>query len=64
VVIDMEREWTIDAKKFHSMHKHSPFDGQKVKGKPVLTIVRGKIVAKEGKAIGVPGFGKLVTRMA
>lgn len=62
VVIDLNREYTIDASKFHSVQKHGPFDGFKVKGKPILTIIRGETVAVDGEVISQPGFGKFVTR--
>jgi allantoinase len=60
VIVDMEKEWKIDAQKFHSMHKHSAFDGRDIKGKPVLTMVRGKVVSEDGEVVGEPGYGKFV----
>lgn len=42
-VIDMKREWTVDINKFRSKSKNSPFNGWKLKGKAVLTIVGGEI---------------------
>lgn len=44
VLIDLEAEWEIDSKKFHSKSKNSPFDGFKVKGRAVRTVVAGKTV--------------------
>ena len=46
VLIDLNHEWEIDSKKFFSKSKNSPFDGFKVKGRAVLTVVAGKIVYK------------------
>lgn len=43
-LIDLDHEWTIDSKKFHSKSKNSPFDGFKVKGRAAMTVVGGKIV--------------------
>ena len=60
VIVDMNREYTIDAQKFHSLHKHSPFDGLQARGIPVLTMVRGTVVAEEGNVMGEPGYGKFV----
>ncbi|MBW1737019.1 MAG: allantoinase AllB [Deltaproteobacteria bacterium] len=60
VIVDMNKEGVIDAQKFHSLHKHSPFDGLEIKGMPVLTMVRGKVVAEEGNVTGEPGYGKFV----
>lgn len=44
VLIDLNYEWIIDSQKFHSKSKNSPFDGFKVKGRAVRTIVAGKTV--------------------
>lgn len=44
VLIDLNHEWEIDSQKFHSKSKNSPFDGFKVKGRAVRTIVGGKCV--------------------
>src|SRR5208337_1109954 len=42
-IIDSKREVTIDATVFASLGKNTPFDSWKLKGIPVITIVRGKI---------------------
>lgn len=44
VLIDLDSEWTIDSQKFYSKSKNSPFDGFKVKGRAVRTVVAGKTV--------------------
>ncbi len=46
-VIDIKREWTVDINKFRSKSKNSPFNGWKLKGKAVLTIVDGEIKYSE-----------------
>lgn len=45
-LIDPELEWTVDAKAFQSMSCNTPFDGWKLKGRAVRTIVGGKTVWK------------------
>ena len=50
-VIDTELEWTVDAKRFYTRGTHSPFDGRKLKGKAVMTIVDGRVVMKDGKVV-------------
>jgi dihydroorotase len=45
-VIDLNHEWTIDAEKFASRSKNSPFTGRKVKGRAVMTIVGGEVKFK------------------
>lgn len=47
-IIDPELEWTVDETKFYTRGTHSPFDGKKLKGKAVMTIVDGKIVMQDG----------------
>lgn len=42
-VIDPDFEWVIEAQKFKSKCKISPFEGQKVKGKAIMTIIKGVI---------------------
>lgn len=50
-VIDPDLEWTVDEKKFYTKGSHSPFVGRKLKGKAVLTMVKGKVVMQDGKVL-------------
>ena len=43
-LIDPELEWTVDANSFQSASRNTPFDGWKIKGRAVRTIVAGKTV--------------------
>ncbi|MBU7032698.1 MAG: amidohydrolase family protein, partial [Theionarchaea archaeon] len=43
-VVDLKKSWKIDASHFYSMACHSPFDGWKLKGAVVKTIVRGEVL--------------------
>ncbi|MBI5328107.1 MAG: dihydroorotase [Deltaproteobacteria bacterium] len=43
-VIDLNKEWVVDAKNLKSKSRNTPFDGWKMKGRVVKTIVRGKVV--------------------
>lgn len=47
VVLDPEKSYTVDAKKFASKGKNTPFDGRKLKGAVIATICGGKIVYHE-----------------
>lgn len=60
VLVDLNKEYTVDAAKFHSVVKHSPFNGFAVKGAPVLIMVRGTVVAENGEVVTQPGHGKMV----
>jgi dihydroorotase len=43
-LIDPEMEWTVRATEFQSASRNTPFDGWKLKGRAVRTIVAGKTV--------------------
>lgn len=43
-LIDPEIEWTVDAQTFQSLSRNTPFDGWKLKGRAVRTLVGGKTV--------------------
>ncbi len=60
VVVDLKREWKVDASKFYSKAKFSPFDGWRVKGKPVKTFVNGCLVMDEGEIVAKPGEGMVI----
>ena len=46
-IIDLDREWEIDASRFKSKSRNTPFDKWRVKGKAVATIVGGKVVYQD-----------------
>ena len=47
-IVDLSREFTVDTSKFYSKSCNSPFNGWKLKGKVLYTIVGGQIVVKDG----------------
>jgi dihydroorotase len=50
-LIDLDRKWKVDVNSFYSKGRNCPFNGWDLQGKAILTIVAGRIVAKDG-AIG------------
>lgn len=48
-IIDPDCEWTVDSKKFYTRGKLTPFEGKKLKGKAVATVVGGKLVFEKGE---------------
>ncbi|MCX8149955.1 MAG: dihydroorotase family protein [Candidatus Bathyarchaeota archaeon] len=63
VVIDFNKCFNIEAAKFHSKAKFSPFNGWEVKGKPVKTFVNGQLVMDEQEIVAKPGCGHVVRRV-
>jgi dihydroorotase len=47
-IIDPDVSYKVDAARFQSLGRNTPFDGWQLKGKPILTMVAGKIVFQEG----------------
>ena len=50
-VIDPDQSFTVDAADFRSLSRNTPFDGWQLKGRPILTLVGGRIVY-ESKSFG------------
>jgi dihydroorotase len=46
-IIDPDMNYVVDVNRFQSLSKNCPFDGWPLKGRPVLTIVGGRIVFEE-----------------
>ena len=61
-VVDFNRQFKIDASKFKSKAKFSPYDGWDVQGKVVKTIVNGQVVFDEGEIVAKAGSGLMVRR--
>jgi len=59
-VVDLKKEHKIDASRFFSKAKFSPFNGWEVKGKPVKTFVNGQLIMDEGEIVSKPGAGRII----
>jgi len=59
-VIDLKRDFKIDASKFHSKAKYSPFDGWNVKGKAVKAFVNGQLIVDNDEIIAKAGSGLII----
>jgi allantoinase len=62
VILDMEKEELISNDTVISKCKWTPYDGRTLKGAPEIVMVRGQIVAENGKVVGKPGMGQFVPR--
>ncbi len=62
VVFDPELEVVISHETLATDCDYNPFEGTKVRGWPVTTLVRGKVVVRDREFIGEPGYGKFIER--
>jgi dihydropyrimidinase len=63
VVWDPERPQPLDANALHMRTDHSPYGGRVVRGWPQLVLSRGRVVARDGRFEGEPGWGRYVERI-
>jgi dihydroorotase (multifunctional complex type) len=61
-IVDFNCKWKIDASKFKSKAKFSPYNGMEVQGKPVQTIVNGSIIMEDGEIVAKEGSGLVMRR--
>jgi dihydroorotase len=43
-VFDPQAEWTVDASKFLSKGRNTPYQGKRLRGRAVCTVVDGRVV--------------------
>lgn len=61
VLVDLEQQHRLENANIISKAGWTPFDGLEVTGHPVMTILRGKTVAEDGKVVAEPGGGLFTT---
>ncbi|WP_375462750.1 dihydropyrimidinase [uncultured Methylobacterium sp.] len=59
---DPNRCETIRQENLHHGADYTPWEGFPVTGWPVMTIVRGEVVAEAGRVVGEPGWGQVIDR--
>jgi len=62
VIIDPNKEVTLSKNILHENVDYTPYEGLKLKGYPVVTIVRGKVIIKDSEFYGTKGYGKFLKR--
>jgi dihydropyrimidinase len=62
VLVDLKKEAKVSAQTLDGFSDYSVYEGWNLKGWPVKTMVRGRIVAEDFKMIEKPGYGKFVSR--
>jgi dihydroorotase (multifunctional complex type) len=64
IIVDMKKENKVTPENLITKAGWSSFEGMKLKGVPVLTMVRGEIIAQNQEIIEKPGYGKFVPRLS
>jgi dihydropyrimidinase len=59
---DPDRVVTINNDMLHHATDHTPYEGQTIRGWPVMTISRGELVWNDGEVLSVPGRGQFIPR--
>lgn len=60
VIFDPERTHTITDEAQHTAAGYTPFHGTRVTGMPVMTILRGNIIMRDGEFLGEKGQGRFL----
>lgn len=58
IIVDPMRQFVIKGEELHSKQKITALEGYGGKGRPLTTIVRGKVIMEGGEVVGKPGFGE------
>ena len=61
-IVDINKEVKVTPDVLQSRADYTLYDGWILKGWPVMTVVRGSVVMKDGKVIGKQGWGRVIPR--
>lgn len=61
-VVDLNREWVLGAKTLHYGIDSSVYEGKRVRGRAVMTLRRGEVIAREGVFCAEPASGEFLYR--
>ena len=62
VLVDADAERTVSPEMIRSKAGRSPFEGTTLKGWPVLTVLRGRVIAENGALVSDAAGGRFVAR--
>jgi allantoinase len=63
VIVDPDRELIVDASRLYHRHATTPYDGARLQGVVIATLLRGEIVFDHGDCVGPP-LGRTILRTA
>jgi len=63
IVVDLNKRVKLShADSHYSVSNYCPYEGWEVQGWPVLTMLRGNVIMKDGRLLAKPGTGKYIPR--
>lgn len=62
VLIDPAKKVEVLARDMYSASDYDPYEGYRALGWPVLTMLRGEVIARDGKIVGKTGYGRFLKR--
>jgi len=62
VIFDPACEWTIKYENLSTRCGWTPYEGLKIRGKVLTTVLRGKIIYDKGTYLSECGYGKFIKR--
>jgi dihydropyrimidinase len=62
VLWDAAAQSTIRHADLHDACDYTPYEGQAVRGMPIMTLSRGECVWDRGRVLGKPGRGRFIER--
>lgn len=64
LIIDPEAQWTMRAADLHGIAGMTLYEGWPMRGKPWMTLLRGRVVLNQGTLEQEPGYGQYLKRGA
>jgi len=62
VLVDIKEEKKASAELLDGFSDYTVYEGWSLKGWPVKTLVRGEVIAEDGRVVVKPGYGKFIPR--
>lgn len=60
VFVDPEAVWTVRGTNLLSIAQWTPYEGRRLRGRIIRTLLRGEIVYEDGRVLAAPGSGQLL----
>jgi dihydropyrimidinase len=62
VIFDPEKQVTLGRDVLHENCDYTPYEGRQLQGYPVLTMLRGRVIVRDGEFVGGSGGGRFLAR--